>query len=168
MSQPLHQDNPYSAPNAQLAELAQAQDELADRGTRLGANLLDGLFYVIAMIPLFIAAAASGPDGNGALMAVCLTIGLLAILGLVVVNLRLLHSDGQTLAKRLLGIRIVRSDGSRATLLRIFFARALPVGVLGAIPLIGPIVSLTDALMIFRDNRRCLHDEIADTIVVKA
>jgi len=24
-----------------------------------------------------------------------------------------------------------------------------------------------DALMIFRDNHRCLHDEIADTIVVK-
>jgi len=168
MSQSLDQDNPYSAPGARLLEMSQPQGELADRATRLGANLLDGLFYLIAMIPLFIGAAASGPDGNGALMAACLTIGLLALGGLLVWNLRLLHTDGQTVAKRLLGIRILRSDGSRCTLLRIFFARALPVSVLGAIPLVGPLISLTDALMIFRDNRRCLHDEIADTIVVKA
>jgi hypothetical protein len=29
------------------------------------------------------------------------------------------------------------------------------------------IYSLVDCLMIFRKSRRCLHDEIADTIVVK-
>ena len=28
--------------------------------------------------------------------------------------------------------------------------------------------ALVDALLIFRDSRKCLHDNIADTIVVKA
>ena len=36
------------------------------------------------------------------------------------------------------------------------------------VPFVGGLVSLVDALLIFRDDRRCLHDEIADTIVVTA
>ena len=36
------------------------------------------------------------------------------------------------------------------------------------IPVIGSLVGLIDALLIFRDNRRCLHDNIADTMVVVA
>lgn len=168
MSQSLDQGNPYSAPGARLLEPAPQAQELAERGTRLGASLLDGLFFVIAYIPLVAGAAMAGPDGNGMGTIFGVVIGVAAVLALIVWNCVLLHRDGQTLAKRVLGIRIVRSDGSRASLRRIFFARALPTGVLGAIPLIGPILSLVDALMIFRDSRRCLHDEIADTIVVKA
>jgi len=168
MSQPLHESNPYSAPTARLLEPAAQAQKLAERGTRLGAAMLDGLFFGIAYIPLIVGVGASGPDGNGTLMAIGLGIGLLAVLGRAVANFMLLHRDGQTLAKRLLRIRILRSDGSRASLSRIIFARALPTSVLSAIPLVGPIISLVDALMIFRDNRRCLHDEIADTIVVKA
>jgi uncharacterized RDD family membrane protein YckC len=68
----------------------------------------------------------------------------------------------------MLGIRVVRRDGSHCGLARIFFARYLPVTLLGAVPFVGGLVSLVDALLIFRDDRRCLHDEIADTIVVKA
>jgi len=70
--------------------------------------------------------------------------------------------------KRALGIRIVRSSGERASLGRIFALRYLPVTLLGAIPYLGPVFSLVDILLIFRDSRQCLHDQIADTIVVKA
>jgi uncharacterized RDD family membrane protein YckC len=36
------------------------------------------------------------------------------------------------------------------------------------IPLIGWMFTLGDALLIFREDHRCLHDHFADTIVVKA
>jgi uncharacterized RDD family membrane protein YckC len=40
------------------------------------------------------------------------------------------------------------------------------VSLLGAIPYVGWLVSLVDPLLIFGKDRRCLHDLIADTIVV--
>ena len=43
-----------------------------------------------------------------------------------------------------------------------------PWGLLGLVPLIGWLFALADALLIFRDSRKCLHDNIADTIVVTA
>ena len=70
------------------------------------------------------------------------------------------------ICKRALDIAIVRTDGSRMGLLRYIFIRVLPVGLLGAIPYVGWLVSLIDPLLIFGKDRRCLHDLIADTIVV--
>jgi hypothetical protein len=42
------------------------------------------------------------------------------------------------------------------------------VNLLALIPILGNVVALADPLLIFRDNHKCLHDELADTIVVKA
>jgi len=42
------------------------------------------------------------------------------------------------------------------------------MGLIGAIPFLGRLVQFIDPLLIFRDSRRCLHDEIADTTVVNA
>jgi uncharacterized RDD family membrane protein YckC len=72
---------------------------------------------------------------------------------------------GQTMAKRLLDIRVVRSDGSKASLGRIFWLRNfVGIGLLSVIPL----YSLIDPLFIFGERRKCIHDLVADTIVVKA
>jgi uncharacterized RDD family membrane protein YckC len=46
--------------------------------------------------------------------------------------------------------------------------RAILGGIIGAIPYLGGIYGLVDALFIFRDDRRCVHDHIAGTRVVKA
>jgi len=42
------------------------------------------------------------------------------------------------------------------------------MGLLNAIPFIGNIIALVDPLMIFGDERRCLHDHIAGTKVIVA
>jgi len=64
----------------------------------------------------------------------------------------------------MLGIRVVRTDGSPASLGRVIWLRNILNSVLGIVPLYG----LIDSLFIFAESRQCLHDKIADTIVIKA
>lgn len=81
----------------------------------------------------------------------------------VVSNLSQLASTGQSLGKKWMGIRIVRSNGEEASLIRLVFARWLPTYALGAIPLLG----LIDSIFVLLPERRALHDRIADTAVVR-
>ncbi len=167
----------FRPPEAPLADAPAASLELAGRGVRLGAKMLDGLAAGAALltggIPVVTAVPYLGAHrgSHGAVVLVEALGGCAAFLGLaalVVWNCVWLHRYGQTVGKRAMRIRIVRSNGERATLGRIFLLRFLPVTVLGAIPLAGTLVTLTDFLLIFRSSRRCLHDQLADTIVVKA
>jgi uncharacterized RDD family membrane protein YckC len=63
---------------------------------------------------------------------------------------------------------VVRRDGSRASLGRIFWLRNFVNGIPGAIPVIGYVYFLVDSLFIFGARRRCIHDLIAGTIVINA
>jgi uncharacterized RDD family membrane protein YckC len=92
---------------------------------------------------------------------------LIALVGAVVwcwLTFKYVRENGQTIAKRILGIKVIRSDGSPASVGRIFWLRNIVNGLLGIIPLYG----LVEVLFIFGDARQCLHDKIADTIVVRA
>ena len=62
----------------------------------------------------------------------------------------------------------MRTDGSRIGLARYIFLRVVPVVLISMIPFIGNLINLVDPLLIFGKERRCLHDLIADTIVVNA
>jgi uncharacterized RDD family membrane protein YckC len=176
MNQTVLPDNPYAAPAAAIVEQTPREAVLAGRGTRLGAVMIDGLIFGLSIVPgLVLLTMVGGTDSSLEFMrqqdrAASIGFGLVALLffGVAVWNCVLLHRRGQTIAKKMLGIRVVRKDGSRCGLARIFFARYLPVTLLGMVPFVGGLVSLVDALLIFRDDRRCLHDEIADTIVVVA
>ncbi len=167
---PLPALNPYAAPVARVEDISDGQLVLADRGIRLAAVIIDALVLFGGVAVLAIIAAIAAPSlgkSNPGLMAF-LGLAILAVfITLSVINMVMLHRHGQTIAKRMFGIKIVRGDGSRCALSRIIFARWLPVTLLGAIPLVGGVVSLTDALMIFGETQRCLHDVFADTLVVK-
>jgi uncharacterized RDD family membrane protein YckC len=78
------------------------------------------------------------------------------------------HKNGQTIGKRIVGIKVVRTDFSRATLGRIFWLRNVVNAIPGAIPYVGNVYGLVDHLFIFGESRQCVHDKIADTVVVKA
>ncbi len=165
------QQNPYAATQVTLNEQGPLESlELADRGIRLGAVLIDmlciGGLGVVAAILVPAMSKGGGNGGAGALIASLLFI--LGILALVIYNLVLLHRQGQTIGKRALGIKVVRTDGSHCALGRYIFLRILVTSLIGAIPFIGGIINLVGILLIFRASRKCLHDEIADTIVVKA
>ena len=169
--------NPYAAPSARIDPgVIDDAHEPAERVTRLGAAIID--FAVIAVPAILLAillpafAGRSGePSNSGASEFMVGGIGIVFMIygiGLIILNCIWLHRHGQTVGERLLKVRIVRTSGEPCSLLRVIFARALPVGLLGSIPLVGWLFSLGDPLMIFREDRRCLHDLIADTRVVKA
>lgn len=168
--------NPYEAPAAAVADLVDPESlELADRGTRLGAKLLDGLimgggFAVIGIlaaifVPAFLSRRGGGPPV--AFLAVFAVLGGGLLLALMIWNILWLSRYGQTIAKRILKIRIIRSDGEPVGMGRLLGLRIILMWVLESIPLLGPLFSLVNVCFIFRDDRRCIHDLIADTIVVK-
>jgi len=158
-------NNPYAAPSARIEQQHQTNAHglvLADRGTRLGAYIVDALVVGVWFAPIYWNALSNNDIGAGSILS------MLIGFGLSIYNLVLLHRSGQTIAKRWMNIRIVRADGSRAGLGRIFALRMVVPGVISAIPVLGGIFTLADALCIFAQDRRTLHDRIADTIVVQA
>lgn len=148
--------------------------ELASRWLRLGAALLDSfigtLFIAPGLVMLIMAGVFTTPDSpNPALLlAGAVTTGgaMLLLLG---IQIYLLVTRGQTLGKKFLGIKIVSfEDESNPGFVKVFLLRMLVNGLIGAVPFVGIFYSLADILLIFREDRRCIHDLIAGTKVVKA
>lgn len=147
---------------------------LASRWARLGAQIIDGLIGFFCALPglglLFAAGAFSHPDAPnpGLLIAGVVTICAL-VLALVIFQIYLLSTRGQTLGKKALNIRIVNfDDEGNPGFVKAFLLRAFVNGVIGAVPVIGPLYSLVDLCFIFREDKRCIHDLIASTKVVVA
>ena len=163
--------NPYAPPRAIVADVGvvDSTTEPAERGTRLAAAILDGIIFTgMVYLPLILALGVgedSAESGGAAVVAV--GAGVLTLIGLVVwcwLTIKYVLANGQSIAKKLLHIKVIRSDGSPASLGRIFWLRNVVNGLLSVIPLFG----LIDVLFIFGESRQCVHDKIADTIVVKA
>ncbi|MBU8900821.1 RDD family protein [Corallococcus sp. M34] len=76
----------------------------------------------------------------------------------------LVHSSGQSLGKRLVGIRLVREDGQSVALWRVILLRNILPGVLSA--MCGPLW-LVDVFFVYSRERRCIHDRLAGTLVVR-
>jgi uncharacterized RDD family membrane protein YckC len=162
----------YAPPSAEVADVsASGQAQLAGRGTRFGAVIIDtiilmGLFWVIGKVtPLNVFA----PEMAAADIGTKLAVQAASLALFTALHGYLLVKRGQTIGKMFLGIRIVRPDGSAASLGRILGLR-YGVGYLISVLHFSVLMiySLVDCLIIFRANRRCLHDLIADTIVIRA
>jgi len=181
-------NNNYAPPQSVVSDvpLTDAAFEKASRLSRFVAAILDGLIFTIPLSPTYVAffrtlssvgvngghgAPTANPFAAWAMMAQTGTpffIGSFINLILLGVTAMLVYKNGQTIAKRLLGIKVVRTDGSRASFPRIFFLRNVLNIVIMLVPLLGGIYALVDPLMIFGGARRCAHDYIADTIVIRA
>lgn len=166
--------NPYEAPTSVVDDPSVGEyQELADRGSRLAAKILDGLIGIggigimaAIMIPVALTQGESATKTRFIIMVVLLGVAL--TLGVLAWNLTWLYRYGQTIGKRIVKIKIVRCDGDRASLGRILGLRIILVTILESIPFLGGLFSLVNICFIFRDDRRCIHDLMADTVVVKA
>jgi uncharacterized RDD family membrane protein YckC len=161
--------NPYAPPQAVVGDVVTSGGTLpADRGTRLGAVFLDGLIGAgLTIVPAIAGIAVASAVARGQ-SDFAWAFSMVPALGGVVIwawlTIKYVKQNGQTIAKKILGIKVIRADGTPASLGRIFWLRNVVNGLLGVIPLYG----LIEVLFIFGDGRQCLHDKIADTIVVRA
>ena len=141
--------------------------DLAGRGRRLGAYLIDliiaGIVLVIlAVLNIGISFEDVARDPMTQQMSTAGGIAYLVIF--MVINGYLLVTKGQTLGKLALDIRIVdAASNGAATAVKILGLRYVLVMLVGAIPIIGGLLGIIDFLFIFREDRRCVHDLIAGT-----
>ena len=91
----------------------------------------------------------------------------LVLLFIVSIQMYLLIKYGQTIGKRALGIKIVNeSHEGLPDFVKVILLRSFVPNLLYGIPYAGVAICLADLLFIFRDDRRCLHDLIAQTKVI--
>jgi uncharacterized RDD family membrane protein YckC len=171
--------NLYAPPKSAVKDVGGDETiALASRSARLGAVMLDGFIGFIWFTPAYVMNFATlAQQARGNPMAVWINlaktggwfyVGLLGALAVLAIDLFLLARNGQTIGKKLLGIKVVRVDESPVSLSRVFLLRYVLNTFLTLIPVAGPLYSLVDALMIFSESRRTVHDRIADTIVINA
>jgi uncharacterized RDD family membrane protein YckC len=144
------------------------QDNTANRMQRFLAAMIDGFLGMTVSIPLFnhygiwdlMQTGGEIPTKVSIIMTAYSLIMFFVLHGL------LLHRYGQTLGKRLMGLAIVMADGQRPSFNHLILNRYLPQWIAGLVPMVGPLLSMIDVLFIFRDDKRCVHDLIADTKVI--
>ena len=145
--------DPYAPPAAALEAAPEGVGEPADRGVRAGAALIDGAGYAIAALPIAFLSHL---------------IAYAPLLALVIYQWYLISTRGQSLAMGWLRIRIVKMNGSpcgfkNGVLLRAWVMAAAAGGVGAAI-----VAGGLDGLFMFGVERRCIHDLVAGTKVVRA
>ena len=150
--------------------MAESTQELASRWQRLWGALLDALIAMAIVFPVMWISGVWQQLMRGAQMSVEQRIWLF-IFGVIlffILQGYLLAKHGQTIGKRIVGTRIVSAeDGRILPLSRIFWLRNLPASLVAQIPTFGPWISVIDSLFIFRKDKRCIHDLIAGTKVIK-
>ena len=167
----MQDSNPYSAPSAHVADIAPVgAQELAGRGMRLAAAIIDGLILLAIMLPLmfmggYFSGAMSGEQPGFGTQVMWAVLGFVIF---VVVQGMPLNASGQTWGKKLLKMKIVDLEGRQPSFATLIVKRYLPVQAVSAIPFVGALIALVDVLFIVGEERRCLHDLIAGTRVVVA
>lgn len=168
--------NPYERPTAEVADAAAVGHaaDLAGLGERLGAALLDGVIQLIVVVPLMflggywetvMQAAMRGERPGFGYTLVWAAVGFALFVAVQGVPLA---RHGQTWGKRAMKIRIADLQGSKPRFSHLLVLRYLPQQALGLIPILGPLLTLVDVLFVFGRDRRCVHDRIAGTRVVRA
>ena len=158
--------NPYAAPSEHVDRdaspgFATVAEPLASLGYRFLGFAVDYLLMLGAFLPgtlLFMA------DGHSEL---ALPVMAITCLPFLVSQTWLIASTGQSIGKKLLKTKIVTVAGEPPGFVRGVLLRSWLPAALSAIPMVGSVVALTDALMIFRQDRRTLHDHIAGTNVIQ-
>jgi len=171
----------FGGPPAAVAPVS-GRYALASWVSRVGATLIDGIIIVVGALlitllfgSLFSIGFAGDDDPSGA-GVVALIVGLLfwflatAVIVLLYAPLLMAKTNGKTLGRMALGIRVVRANGTPMTfgfaMLREVGVKALLFGIAGSLTF--GLANLADVLWpLWDDENRALHDFVVDTRVVR-
>ncbi len=145
---------------------SESTEVLAEPINRLFAVLIDLLCLTCALFPGLLMIIAFDEDSNSIIVGIILlAIGALSI---SIYQIVLLSREGQTIGKRIMKIRIVHNKtGENPGFAHAVVLRSFVPGLIGNIPYLGTVFGIVDILFIFGQDRRCIHDHMADTKVVE-
>ncbi len=161
--------DPFGAPRSPFV--------LASWGKRAVAAIVDGLLIAVIAFVLFaivtgVGINSDGSDGFAALI-ISFLIALLVftLAALLYQPLMLWKTDGQTVGKKMTGIRVVKADRTPMDLgtavLREIVLKSIAVGIVSSFTF--GLAYLADWFWpFFDDQNRALHDFLVDTRVVDA
>jgi uncharacterized RDD family membrane protein YckC len=183
--------DPFSALDGAPGSLSHPRPgdlELANRWQRLMATLLDGITVMPAMLLISKAldsevfaerlqklppetwAATYNQHINDTVAAhpERFYLPVAIFIGLGLINATLLTLRGQTLGKWFTGLRIVKfQTGLNPGFISAVLLRSIAISLLYNAPYVGLGILVFDIACIFRPDKRCLHDLIADTMVIR-
>lgn len=145
---------------------------LASRGKRLAAAVVDVfIFFPLVLLiaqPLGLIDISDPAKMQGFNLDQTMQLFIIGQVLFLLVQGYLLHTQGQTIGKKLLKIRIVSLDDELLGIGQLYFVRYLTFSLIAQIPIIGAFISMVNVLFIFGQDRRCLHDRLAGTKVIEA
>ena len=165
------ESNPYQAPESNVTPVSEDINvDLASRWSRLGASIVDTIVMMVIIFPLMFAFGLfeTFTQGQEPPFIYTLGMGLVSIVAFFVINIKFLKDNGQTIGKKVLGIKIVDMAGVKPPVGNHILKRYLAYFTPNYIPVIGGFLSMINVLFVFRKDKRCIHDLIAGTQVVRA
>lgn len=165
------ESNPYEAPKARIKREPRgpAGPPVAGRGQRWAAQFINQILAGLSAIPIFVLYRGYGFDDFMATRAGELTdldpykwFGI-ALIPWFLLNAYLIHTRSQSVGKMVVKIKVVGMNGGPAGTLKQLFVRW---GLVFMTSQVIPFFGLLDALLIFRKSNKCLHDNLAGTMVV--
>ncbi len=186
-SSTMSEENPYSPPVNQveappIQSAVPGLHNYASLGQRLLGKIIDGLIMIPLGLVIGVGYALISPPklvaveklsdvflGGASVYGLGETL-LLAVLGMAAyigVQWAFWASTGQSIGKKVMKTQVVNLDGSQASVQTIAFKRYGIINLIANVPTFGPLVHFIGVLLIFRQNRNCLHDDIAKTRVIK-
>ncbi len=153
-----------------------ARPALASWGSRAIAQIVDGVIIFIGAVIVLAILAALGltvdTDGGAAAFIVTALFAVLAfaIVALLYAPVLMSRTNGQTLGRMVVNIRVIRTDGGPVTfwfaVLREVIVKSLLVGALSSATF--GLAWLLDVLWpLWDEENRALHDFVVSTRVVK-
>jgi uncharacterized RDD family membrane protein YckC len=147
--------------------------------SRVGAQLIDGVIICVGALILFlpigaalgVAGASESDAGIGAaIVALLFWVLCVAIIAILYAPVLMSRTNGKTLGRMVMNIRVVRTSGAPITfgfaMLREVGVKAIGVGVAGSVTF--GLAGLLDSLWpLWDEENRALHDFIVSTRVVK-
>jgi uncharacterized RDD family membrane protein YckC len=165
----------FGTPTTAAPPIASGRYQLAGWWSRVGAALIDGVIIgvgALIILAIFGAVFSIGFFGDEDTGWIALVVGLMlgfvaaAIVALLYAPLMMARTNGKTLGRMAVGIRVVRANGHPMTfgfaMLREVVVKALVFGIAGSLTF--GLANLADVLWpLWDDENRALHDFVVDT-----
>ena len=141
---------------------------LASLDKRLIGAIIDAAVTLAVLFPIWYSTGLFQKISDGQSMTkreeiVSFIVGLVIFL---ILQGYLLYKRGQTIGKVIVKTKIIDLDGSVPNFGKLIIFRYFFFRFVYHVPFIGRIICFADVLFIFGEERRCLHDYLAGTIVV--